>query len=75
MDGLRQAHLGFLRVAKVFDSESYDYPVQLQESVSELSGTIAHSLSYWAAAATKGEWKDNFSRREERVEGNDGGRS
>lgn len=54
VDGLRTAHLNVLKVAKVYDSQAYDYPVHLQESVTELGGSIAHNLSYWAAAATKG---------------------
>jgi hypothetical protein len=54
VDGLRSAHVNFLRVAKVYDSETYDYPTQLNETVSELGGSIAHNLTFWAAAATKG---------------------
>ncbi|KAK4702990.1 hypothetical protein P7C70_g3233, partial [Phenoliferia sp. Uapishka_3] len=54
VDGLKAAHVGFLKVARVYSSETYDYPVQIQESVSELGGNIAHlSTTYWAAA-TKG---------------------
>lgn len=54
VDGLKTAHVNFLRVAKVYDTETYDYPTQLQESVSELGGSIAHNLTFWAAQATKG---------------------
>lgn len=38
----------------MYDTETYDYPTQLQESVSELGGSIAHNLTFWAAQATKG---------------------
>lgn len=54
VDGLKAAHVGFLRVAKVYDYENYDYPTQLQESVTEIGSTIQHNLTFWANAATKG---------------------
>lgn len=37
----------------VYDT-AYDYPSQLQESVTELSGSLVHNLSSLMAAATKG---------------------
>lgn len=37
-----------------YENESYDYPTRLEESVSEISGSVAHQISFWAAAATKG---------------------
>lgn len=54
VDGLKAAHMNMLKVAKAYQNESYDYPSQLQESVVELSSTISHNLTSWAAAATKG---------------------
>ncbi|KAM0756262.1 hypothetical protein T439DRAFT_320963 [Meredithblackwellia eburnea MCA 4105] len=54
VDGLKAAHVGLLKIAKAYGSETYDYPTQIQESVSELGGNIAHNVSFWAAAATKG---------------------
>ncbi|KIJ19472.1 hypothetical protein PAXINDRAFT_161122 [Paxillus involutus ATCC 200175] len=54
VDALRQAHLALFRVTKAYDSESYDYPVQIQESISELSTTIGHGLTNFAATNLKG---------------------
>lgn len=54
VDGLRTAHLNLLKVAKSYEG-AYDYPVHINESVAEIGGSLAHNLSYWAAAATKGE--------------------
>ncbi|ORY85338.1 Bin/amphiphysin/Rvs domain for vesicular trafficking-domain-containing protein [Leucosporidium creatinivorum] len=53
VDGLRTAHLNLLKVAKSYEG-AYDYPVHINESVAEIGGSLAHNLSYWAAAATKG---------------------
>lgn len=55
VDGLKVAHQKMLSIAKAYSTESYDYPTQVQESVTELGGSIAHNLSYWASQATKGE--------------------
>ncbi|KAL7337586.1 cytoplasmic protein [Rhodotorula toruloides] len=53
VDGLRLAHQKLLRVAKAYEGH-YDYPVNLGESATEIGGSLAHNLSAWAAAATKG---------------------
>ncbi|KAF9005749.1 hypothetical protein BDZ89DRAFT_1120390 [Hymenopellis radicata] len=37
---LRNAHIAMLKITNVYSSESYDYPVQVQESLAELSTTI-----------------------------------
>ncbi|TNY21339.1 BAR domain-containing family protein, partial [Rhodotorula diobovata] len=54
VDGLRAAHTKLLAVARVYEAGSYDYPTNLTESATEIGGSIAHNLSAWAAAATKG---------------------
>ena len=41
------------RVMKVYDSESYDYPIQIQESLSELGNTISSNLSNFATTGFK----------------------
>ncbi|GJN91759.1 hypothetical protein Rhopal_004782-T1 [Rhodotorula paludigena] len=53
VDGLRTAHQKLLRVAKAYEG-NYDYPVNLGESAGEIGGSLAHNLSAFAAAATKG---------------------
>ncbi|KIK98396.1 hypothetical protein PAXRUDRAFT_823905 [Paxillus rubicundulus Ve08.2h10] len=53
VDALRQAHLALFRVTKAYDSESYDYPVQIQESISELSTTIGHGITNFAVSNLK----------------------
>ncbi|KAF9017006.1 hypothetical protein BDZ89DRAFT_1103867 [Hymenopellis radicata] len=40
VDALRNAHIAMLKITNVYSSESYDYPVQVQESLAELSTTI-----------------------------------
>ena len=42
------------RVTKVYESESYDYPTQIQESLTELGTTIGHGLTNFAATNLKG---------------------
>ncbi|KAG2123055.1 BAR domain-containing family protein [Suillus cothurnatus] len=54
VDALRQAHLALLKVTKVYENESYDYPTQIQESISELSTTIGHGITNFAATNLKG---------------------
>jgi len=44
---------GFDRIAKVYETESYDYPTQVQESITQLSNQIGHSVTSWAASAAK----------------------
>lgn len=51
VDGLRTAHASVARIAKVYESEAYDCPVNLQESVSEASRTLATTVGTWAAQA------------------------
>ncbi|KAF7345395.1 Cytoplasmic protein [Mycena venus] len=40
VDALRQAHLTLLKITKVYESEAYDYPSQIQESIAELSALL-----------------------------------
>ncbi|KAG1774969.1 BAR domain-containing family protein [Suillus placidus] len=54
VDALRQAHLALLKVTKAYESESYDYPIQIQESITELSTTIGHGITNFAATNLKG---------------------
>ncbi|KAK0462841.1 BAR domain-containing family protein [Desarmillaria tabescens] len=54
VDSLRNAHLALLKIAKVYDHEGYDYPTQIQESISELSTSIGAGLTNFAANNLKG---------------------
>ncbi|KAH7923584.1 hypothetical protein BV22DRAFT_1015151 [Leucogyrophana mollusca] len=54
VDALRQAHLSLLKITKAYENESYDYPVQIQESISELSTTIGQGITNFAATNLKG---------------------
>lgn len=54
VDSLRQAHLSLLKVAKVYETETYDYPTQIQESIAELSTTIGRGVTNFAATNLKG---------------------
>jgi hypothetical protein len=42
------------RITKVYEFETYDYPVQIQESISELSTSIGYNISSFAATNLKG---------------------
>lgn len=42
------------RITKVYQTETYDYPTAIQESLSELGTTIGHNLTNFAAANLKG---------------------
>ena len=44
----------YLRITKVYESETYDYPVQIQESISELSSSIGYNITSFAASNLKG---------------------
>ncbi|KAF8621700.1 hypothetical protein AX15_007561 [Amanita polypyramis BW_CC] len=54
VDALRVAHLSLLKITRVYDYETYDYPTQIQESISELSQSIGYNLSSFAASNLKG---------------------
>ncbi|KAH9847064.1 BAR domain-containing family protein [Lenzites betulinus] len=54
VDALRAAHLALLKVTRVYESETYDYPTQIQESITELGTTIGHGITNFAAANLKG---------------------
>jgi predicted nucleic acid-binding Zn-ribbon protein len=54
VDALRQAHLTLNKVTKVYESETYDYPTQIQESISELSTSISRGVTNFAATNLKG---------------------
>ncbi|KAJ7132361.1 BAR domain-containing family protein [Mycena epipterygia] len=45
VDALRQAHLTLLKITKVYESEAYDYPSQIQESLAELSTSLSFGVS------------------------------
>ncbi|KAJ7780208.1 BAR domain-containing family protein [Mycena maculata] len=45
VDALRQAHLTLLKITKVYESEAYDYPSHIQESLAELSVSLSTRFS------------------------------
>lgn len=42
------------RILKVYETESYDYPTQIQESLTQLSSTIGQGFTKFAAENLKG---------------------
>jgi len=54
VDALRAAHIAFLKITKVYADSGYDYPTQIQESLGEISTSITHSLTSFAATNLKG---------------------
>lgn len=53
VDALKSAHQHMVRTIKTYESEAYDYPHALQESVTHGAQHLGHTLSTWAAQATK----------------------
>ncbi|EJF56942.1 BAR domain-containing family protein [Dichomitus squalens] len=54
VDSLRNVHLALLKVTRVYESETYDYPTQIQESLTEFGSTIGSGITNFAAANLKG---------------------
>jgi hypothetical protein len=54
VDALRAVHLNLFKIAKVYESETYDYPTQIQESIAELGASVAHGVTSFAAVNLKG---------------------
>lgn len=54
VDALRAAHLLLLKITKVYDAQSYDYPTHLQESITEFSSSLSYNLTSFAANNLKG---------------------
>ncbi|TRM66653.1 BAR domain-containing family protein [Schizophyllum amplum] len=54
VDALRTAHYAVLKITKVYEAETYDYPVQIQESLTELSTSIGYGIQNFAATNFKG---------------------
>lgn len=54
VDALRQVHLSLLKITKAYETETYDYPTQIQESITELGTSIGHGITNFAAANLKG---------------------
>ena len=49
-----ERHFHPRRVTRVYESETYDYPTQIQESLSEFGTTIGTGITNFAAANLKG---------------------
>ncbi|KAG8700799.1 hypothetical protein FRC08_004444 [Ceratobasidium sp. 394] len=54
VDALRNMHLGMLKITRTYENETYDYPTQVQESLSEFSSNISHTVTNFAASNLKG---------------------
>ena len=44
VDNLRAVHMNLLKITRVHNSHSYDYPVQIQESLAGLSSTVQSQI-------------------------------
>ncbi|KAG8897101.1 hypothetical protein FRB99_008455 [Tulasnella sp. 403] len=53
VDALRVAHDSMLKITSVY-ATAYDYPTQVQESLSEFGTTISHGIASFAATNLKG---------------------
>jgi hypothetical protein len=54
VDALRNAHLSLQRIARAYETETYDYPTQVQESLTEMGQNLSHNVTSFAATNLKG---------------------
>jgi len=54
VDALHKAHNTFIKIAKVYQSETYDYPTLIQESIADFSSTVGTTVTNFAAANLHG---------------------
>ncbi|KAN0128058.1 hypothetical protein V8E53_013126 [Lactarius tabidus] len=54
VEALKTAHLMVLKITKAYETETYDYPSQVQETVSELGANIGRGVTNFAASNLKG---------------------
>ncbi|KAI9439414.1 BAR domain-containing family protein [Lactarius psammicola] len=54
VEALKTAHLAVLKVTKAYETETYDYPSQVQETVTELGANIGRGVTNFAANNLKG---------------------
>jgi hypothetical protein len=54
VEALKTAHLAVLKITKAYESETYDYPSQVQETVTELGTSISRGVTNFAATNLKG---------------------
>lgn len=53
-DALRNAHGNLIKITKVYSTETYDYPTNINETLGDFGANVSHGLTFWAAQATKG---------------------
>ncbi|KAF5348267.1 hypothetical protein D9756_010467 [Leucocoprinus leucothites] len=53
VDALRNAHLALQKITRVYDTETYDYPTQVQETLSEFSTAFGYNVTAFAAQNLK----------------------
>ncbi|KAI8988533.1 Bin/amphiphysin/Rvs domain for vesicular trafficking-domain-containing protein [Mycotypha africana] len=51
VDALRSVHTNLLKVSRTFNSSSYDYPVQIQESLIGISNTVTREFQHLALSS------------------------
>ncbi|KAA1471014.1 hypothetical protein DENSPDRAFT_836961 [Dentipellis sp. KUC8613] len=54
VDALRQTHLAILKITRVYETEAYDYPTHVQESLAEFGTALGHNITTFAATNLKG---------------------
>ncbi|KAF7309795.1 hypothetical protein MIND_00351400 [Mycena indigotica] len=54
VDALKAAHLALLKITTVYETEAYDYPVAVNESIAELSTSIGVGINNFASSNLKG---------------------
>ena len=52
-DALRNAHSNLIKITKVYSTETYDYPTNINETLGDFGANVSHSLTFWASQATK----------------------
>ncbi|KAI8359108.1 Bin/amphiphysin/Rvs domain for vesicular trafficking-domain-containing protein [Choanephora cucurbitarum] len=67
VDALRNAQLNMLKISRTFDNSSYDYPVQIQQSLIGMTNTVTRELQQLALttpAADRANTANEVSREE-----------
>jgi hypothetical protein len=54
VEALKTAHLAVLKITRAYETETYDYPSQVQETVTELGANIGRGVTNFAANNLKG---------------------
>ncbi|KAF7728631.1 hypothetical protein EC973_005858 [Apophysomyces ossiformis] len=66
IDNLRNIHINLLKVTRTYSNPSYDYPVQIQESLLGIRSTVTHQLQHLTLSpAERAQFESQHEREEQ----------